>query len=111
MNVGIVSLLLIPLLIPFPPNMSTEYNGWKIVDWDGNPALKLKCWRKKFGRGHVSVGIGDFKNVVYSYGANSDFSLSGTRARGHYGLPDQTEYAAMDMVDRFDGHHNHKDTE
>ena len=91
--------------------MPKTYKGWKVVKWDGNPALKLTCWRKTFGRGHVSVGVGDFKNIVYSYGANSDSSLSGTRARDHYGRPDQTEYAAMDMVDRNHGHHNHKDTE
>jgi hypothetical protein len=58
-------------------------NGWELIDWDGNPELALKCWRKKFGRGHVSVGIGDDLSVTYSYGANSDDSISSTR--WHYG--------------------------
>jgi hypothetical protein len=88
-----------------------KYENWTIIDWDGNPDLKLKCWRKSFGRGHVSIGIGDFKHIVYSHGPNSDYSLSGTRARGQYGRTDQTEYAAMEMVDRNEGYHNFKDVE
>lgn len=53
--------------------------GWDLIDWDGNPSLKLKCWRKKFGRGHVSVGVGDFTLVSFNYGANSDDSYSTDR--------------------------------
>lgn len=86
-------------------------NGWVIVDWDGNKALGYKCWRKKFGHGHVSVGIGEFDSIVYSYGANSEDSMSGTRARWQYGRPNLTEQQAMDIVDRNKGYHNHKDTE
>ena len=75
---------------------------WHLIDWDGNPDLKLKCWRKKFGRGHVSVGVGDFKHIVFDYGDNSDDSISSTRARlGEE--PDQTEKEAMEMVDKNKG--------
>ena len=56
-----------------------KYEKWTRIPWDGNPSLKLECWRKSFGRGHVSVGIGEFLHVVFSYGANSDSSFSGTR--------------------------------
>jgi queuine/archaeosine tRNA-ribosyltransferase len=72
-------------------------NKWKLIDWDGNPDLKLKCWRKKFGRGYVSVGVGEFLTIVYSHGANSDDSISATRWRrdGNH----MTEQEAMNMVD------------
>ena len=86
-----------------------KYSKWTLIDWDGNPKLKYKCWRKSFGRGHVSVGVGKFDLIVYSHGANSDDSMSGTRTRTHYGRPDQTEEAAMAMVDRNRGYHNSKD--
>ena len=56
-----------------------KYKEWTLIDWDGNPELKLKCWRKSFRNGHVSVGVGEFLTVVYSFGANSDFSMSSTR--------------------------------
>lgn len=85
------------------------YKTWTLIDWDGNPALKLKCWRKSFGHGHVSVGVGKFDLIVYSYGANSGSSLSSTRSRSAYGLPDLTEFEAMAMVDRNRGHYNPKD--
>ena len=75
-------------------------NEWKLMDWDGNPALKLKCWRKKFRRGYVSVGVGDFDLIVYSYGANSEDSLSSTRWRKDGSI---TEQEAMDTVDRNNG--------
>lgn len=84
---------------------------WRLIEWDGNPALGLKCWRKRFGRGHVSVGVGDFMRICYSYGANSDDSLSSTRSRKAYGRPDQTEAEAMAMVDRNRGYYNHHDTD
>lgn len=57
----------------------SKSTGWERVPWHGNPTLGHECWRKKFGRGHVYVGIGDFTLVCYSYGANSDDSKSGTR--------------------------------
>ena len=78
------------------------YPEWTLIEWDGNPALRLKCWRKSFGRGHVSVGAGSFDLIVYSHGANSEESLSGTRWR-----PDgnhQTEDEAKAMVDRNGGY-------
>ena len=81
-------------------------NQWQLIAWDGNHELKLKCYRKKFGRGHVSIGGGDFKNIVYSYGANSDDSLSGTRWRKD---GDITVEQAMAIVDRNNGKHNHLD--
>jgi hypothetical protein len=55
--------------------------NWELTTWDGNKSLNFSCWRKKFGRGHVSVGIGDFYSVTYSFGPNSDFSCSSTRWR------------------------------
>ncbi len=75
-------------------------NTWQKIDWDGNRKLKLKCWRKKFGRGHVSVGIGDFLLIAFSYGANSDNSMSSTRWRHNRILSEQE---AMDWVDKNNG--------
>jgi hypothetical protein len=83
--------------------MKTRYKNWTLIDWDGNTELGYKCWRKSFGRGHVSVGVGSFKLIVYSHGANSDESLSSTR------IGNQTETDAMIIVDRNKGYHNHKD--
>ena len=82
-------------------------NSWKRINWDGNYNLKLECWRKSFSGGHVSIGIGDFQHIVYSYGPNSDRSLSGTRHRldGNH----QTEEDAKAMVDRNKGHYSTKD--
>lgn len=78
-----------------------KYPEWTLIDWDGNPALHLKCWRKSFSNGHVSIGVGDFYNIVYSYGPNSERSLSSTRWRpnGNH----QTEQEAMAMVDQNNG--------
>lgn len=90
--------------------MKKKYSKWTIIDWDGNPDLKLKCWRKSFGRGHVSIGIGDFKTIVYSHGDNSNFSLSSTRCRKAYGIPDQTEEKAKAVVDKNQGYYNYLDT-
>jgi hypothetical protein len=80
-----------------------KYPTWTLIDWDGNPDLHLKCWRKSFGHGHVSVGVGTFFNVVYSYGPNSDSSLSSTRwcpSGKHW-----TEEEAMKVVDDNGGHY------
>lgn len=54
---------------------------WTLIPWDGNPALGFKCYRKTFNNGHVSVGIGAFDSVVFSYGANSDASYTATRGK------------------------------
>jgi hypothetical protein len=81
-----------------------EYPEWTLIDWDGNTSLKLKCYRKSFGRGYVSVGVGTFTNIVYSYGANSEFSLSSTRWRESGTM---TEQQAMDIVDRNNGHYHY----
>lgn len=75
--------------------------GWTKIPWDGNPDLKLECWRKSFGNGHVSVGVGEFLNVVFSFGANSDASYCGTR--WDYGRPPISEEDAMAAVDRSKG--------
>ena len=72
-------------------------NGWKKIPWDGNPDLNLMCWRKKFGRGHVSVGCKDFLLIVMSYGADSDDSYSSTRWRKDRVL---SEKEARDLVDK-----------
>lgn len=75
-----------------------KYKEWTLIDWDGNPDMKLKCWRKSFGRGNVSVGAGDdFLSVVFDYGPNSDDSYSSTR--WNYHLDVITEADAMRMVD------------
>lgn len=77
--------------------MAKPKKDWELIEWDGNRDLKLKCWRKKFGRGHVSVGVGDdFLTVCYSYGANSDDSMSCTR--WHY----DTIISEKDMMDFVD---------
>jgi len=81
-------------------------NTWELIDWDGNPDLNYKCWRKKFGGGKVSIGVGEFKTIVYSYGANSDNSMSGTRWRENGEI---TVEQAMEIVDRNDGKYNYKD--
>jgi hypothetical protein len=77
------------------------YNEWTLIDWDGNRDLGYKCWRKSFGGGHVSVGVGDFLSVVFSYGANSDSSYSSTR--WDYDRPAISEADAMKMVDAGNG--------
>lgn len=70
-----------------------------MIEWDGNPALNFKCWRKSFGRGHVSVGVGDFFNIVFSFGTNSGDSFSVTRWRenGNH----LTEQEAMNWVEEY----------
>jgi hypothetical protein len=79
----------------------TKYKEWTRIPWDGNPALKLECWRKSFRHGHVSVGIGKFLNIVYSYGPDHDDSMCGTR--WNYDKPPISEEKAMKMVDHFKG--------
>jgi hypothetical protein len=86
--------------------MKTKYGNWTLIDWDGNIELGYKCYRKSFGRGHVSVGVGEFTLIVYSYGASSDDSLSSTRWREEGTI---TEEKAMEIVDRNKGKHNPKD--
>lgn len=78
--------------------MKTKYTNWTLIDWDGNLSLGYKCYRKSFGRGHVSIGVGKFKLVVYSHGANSDESLTSTRT----GL---TEEQMMEIVDKNKGYY------
>lgn len=70
---------------------------WILIDWDGNRDLKLKCYRKAFGKGYVSVGCGDFLTICHSFGANNVRSHSDTRWRVGGVL---TEQEAMDMVDK-----------
>ena len=79
--------------------MKTKYANWTLIDWDGNSELGYKCWRKSFRGGHVSVGVGEFLTVVFSFGADSDNSYSSTR--WNYDQPAITEQEAMDMVDKF----------
>ena len=78
-----------------------KYPTWTKSPWDGNPDLGYECWRKSFRRGHVSVGVGDFQLVVYSYGPNSDESLSSTRWRPAGPV---SEEQAMEWVDKNVGH-------
>lgn len=80
-----------------------KYKEWTRIPWDGNLALGYECWRKSFGRGHVSVGIGSFLLICYSYGANSYDSMSSTRWRK--AGPPETENAAMLRIDREGGHY------
>jgi hypothetical protein len=74
-----------------------KHKHWTLIDWDGNPALNLKCWRKSFGKGHISVGVGDFMLVVHSFGPNSDKSFSSTRWRKNG--KHLTEQEAMKLAD------------
>jgi hypothetical protein len=78
----------------------TKYKDWTIIPWDGNLALGFKCYRKSFGRGHVSVGICDFDLIVYNYGNNSDDSMSSTRWRKNGAI---SEKEAMALVDKMKG--------
>ena len=77
-----------------------NYTNWTLIDWDGNTQLGYKCYRKSFGTGHVSVGVGVFTTIVYSYGANSGYSMSSTRWRESGNI---TEDEAMKMVDANNG--------
>ncbi len=77
-----------------------KYKEWTLIDWDGNTKLGYKCYRKSFGRGHVSVGVGEFTLICYSYGANSEESVSSTRWREDGNI---TEIEAMKMVDANNG--------
>ncbi|MCP4255017.1 MAG: hypothetical protein GY775_16745 [Candidatus Scalindua sp.] len=86
-----------------------KYKEWTKINWDGNISLGYKCYRKSFERGHVSIGIGTFKLIVYSHGANSDNSLCGTRWRSNEKTI--TEEEAMAIVDRNKGYHNYKDND
>lgn len=79
------------------------YKNWTRIPWDGNPDLNLECWRKSFRNGDVSVGIGEFLNVVYSYGANSVESCCGTR--WNYNNPPISEEEAMKKIDKNNGFH------
>ena len=82
-----------------------KYKYWTLIPWDGNESLGFKCWRKSFGRGHVSVGDGDFLTVCFDYGPDSDFSMSSTR--WDYDRPTITPQEMMRMVDKAKGHwHN-----
>lgn len=71
---------------------------WELIDWDGNRALGYKCYRKTFADGHISVGVGDFTNITYSFGPNSDRSGSSTRKRVREGYV-LTEQEAMQLID------------
>jgi len=82
------------------------FNEWTLIDWDGNKSLGYKCYRKSFGKGYVSIGIGEFKNIIYSHGANSENSLSSTRLRENIEISEQE---AMEIIDRNKGYHNSKD--
>ena len=73
-----------------------KQNAWTLTNWDGNPDLRHMCWRKKFGRGHVSVGCGDFLHIVHSFGADSDNSYSGTRWRAKGPISEQEAMALVD---------------
>lgn len=82
-----------------------KYPYWTKIQWDGNPDLNYECYRKSFGRGNVSVGIGKFTTICFDHGANSDNSLSSTR--WHYGK-ELTEEQAMQLVDFCDGYHDNR---
>lgn len=79
-----------------------KYKEWTLIDWDGNRELGYKCWRKSFGRGEVSVGVGEFLVISYDHGADSEDSMSSTRWRSN-GIY-QTEEEAMKMVDKNKGY-------
>lgn len=90
--------------MPTPKHKKAKYLEWTRIPWDGNPSLGYECWRKSFGRGHVSVGIGEFLTVCFSYGVNSDDSCSSTR--WDYDRPPISEEDMMRMVDAAGGKAN-----
>lgn len=75
-----------------------KLQAWTEIQWDGNPELGQRCWRKSFGRGHVSVGAGELLLVVFSFGANSDYSFGDTR--WNYDRPAVSEGEAMRALDK-----------
>ncbi len=79
-----------------------KYKTWTLIQWDGNPELNYMCWRKSFRKGHVSIGVGSFFDIVYSFGANSDESRTSTRWR----KDDEhiSEVDAMIWVDKLNGY-------
>ena len=77
-----------------------KYTEWTLINWDENTELGYKCYRKSFGRGYVSVGVGEFTTIVYSYGASSDNSMSSTRWRKDGNI---SEKEAMEMIDANNG--------
>jgi len=81
-----------------------QYPEWTRIKWGGNPALGFHCWRKSFRHGHVSVGCGDFLTVVYSYGLDSDDSMSGTR--WNYSETPISEKEAMRKIDSAKGRYS-----
>lgn len=85
--------------------METEknvYKDWTLIDWDGNRELGYKCYRKSFGRGHVSVGVGEFTLIAYNHGPNSQNSISSTRWRENGNI---SEIEAMRIVDKNNGYY------
>ena len=82
--------------------MKKKYKDWTLIDWDGNLSMKLKCWRKSFRNGHVSVGIEDFELIVFSYGPNSDYSMSSTR--WNYDKDILTPEQSMEFIDKCKGY-------
>jgi hypothetical protein len=85
--------------------METEknvYKDWTLIDWDGNRELGYKCYRKSFGRGHVSVGVGEFTLIAYNHGPNSQNSISATRWRENGNI---SEIEAMRIVDKNNGYY------
>jgi len=76
-------------------------NEWTLKTWDCDNSGN-KCWVKKFGKGEVSVGVGTFLLVNFSYGPNSDHSMSGTR--WHYGTT-ISEQDMMNWIDENEGKH------
>ena len=82
--------------------VKTKYKEWTKIQWDGNTELGYECYRKSFGRGYVSVGIGDFLLISYSFGNNSENSMSSTRGRASGVI---SEREAMNLVDSNKGHY------
>jgi hypothetical protein len=81
-----------------------KYYEWTKIPWDGNTSLGLYCWRLSWGlRGNVSVGIGPFLNIAFSYGPDNDNSCGGTR--WNYGAPVITEEQAMTTINGTSGKH------
>lgn len=69
----------------------------KFKNWTRDDSVpNYPRWVKSFGGGQVSVGIGDNLTVTFSYGANSDFSMSSTRWRKDRII---SEKDMMDFVD------------
>lgn len=73
-----------------------KYKEWTLINWGNDKGDK--CYRKSFGKGNVSVGVGEFLLVCFSFGPNSDSSYSSTR--WNYDQAPLTPEETMESIDK-----------